>query len=120
VLVPQPNFTNLSSAAGLGLIGFNENDIAIDYGCVCFDSFVYTSKSFNVTWSQFASKQMNLLWDLQYLLLIRSCLLLKPCVWGYFGIHILQGFFYVICHIKVASQNMRITEDAGVKGRSGN
>ena len=69
---------------------------------------------------QLALKQMNLLWDLQYLLLIGSCLLLKPCVWGYFGIHIFLGFFYVICHIKAASQNMRITEDAGVKGRSGN
>ena len=69
---------------------------------------------------QLALKQMNLLWDLQYLLLIGSCLLLKPCVWGYFGIHIFLGFFYVICHIKAASQNMRIAEDAGVKGRSWN
>ena len=39
---------------------------------------------------------------------------------GYFGIHIFLGFFYVICHIKAASQNMRIAEDAGVKGRSWN
>jgi len=158
VLVPQHNYTNLSSAVGLGLIGIEDKDIAIDYECICFDSFVYTSRSckkvvgiisafiapihhlFFVRYSTFvrwicdstgqviqcgtrpqlALKQMNLLWDLQYLLLIGSCLLLKPCVWGYFGIHIFLGFFYVICHIKAASQNMRITEDAGVKGRSGN
>jgi SAM-dependent methyltransferase len=44
VLAPQHNYTNLSSAAGLGLIGFNENDIAIDYGCIFFDSFVYASR----------------------------------------------------------------------------
>jgi len=44
VLAPQHNYTNLSSAAGLGMIGFNEDDIAIDYGCVCFDSFVYASR----------------------------------------------------------------------------
>jgi len=44
VLVPQINSTNLSSAVGLGLIGFNENDIAVDYGCILFDSFVYTSR----------------------------------------------------------------------------
>ena len=40
----QNSCTNLSSAAGLGLIGFNENDIAVDYGCMCLDSFVYTSR----------------------------------------------------------------------------
>jgi SAM-dependent methyltransferase len=44
VLAPQHNYTNLSSAAGLGMIGFNEDDIAVDYGCVCFDSFVYASR----------------------------------------------------------------------------
>jgi len=44
VLVPQHNYTNLSSAVGLGLIGFNEKDIVVDYGCVFFDSFVYTSR----------------------------------------------------------------------------
>jgi SAM-dependent methyltransferase len=44
VLVPQNSYTNLSSAAGLGLIGFNERDIVVDYGCMCFDSFVYTSR----------------------------------------------------------------------------
>ena len=158
MLAPQHNYTNLSSAVGLGLIGFNEKDIVVDYGCVFFDSFVYTSRlckkvvgiisafiapiyhlffdqySTFARWirestgqviqcsirPQLALKQMNLLWDLQYLLLVGSCLLLKPCVWGYFGIHIFPGFFYVIRHIKAASQNMRITEDAGVKGRSGN
>jgi len=26
------------------MIGFNEDDIAVDYGCVCFDSFVYASR----------------------------------------------------------------------------
>jgi|TARA_B100001964_G_scaffold84417_1_gene95257 hypothetical protein len=40
----QNSCTNLSSAAGLGLIGFNENDIAVDYGCMCSDSFVYASR----------------------------------------------------------------------------
>ena len=44
MLAPQHNYTNLSSAVGLGLVGFNENDIAVDYGCMCFDSFVYTSR----------------------------------------------------------------------------
>jgi|TARA_B100000315_G_scaffold51676_1_gene46105 hypothetical protein len=44
VLAPQHNYTNLSSAAGLGLIGFNEKDIAVDYGCMCSDSFVYASR----------------------------------------------------------------------------
>ena len=44
MLAPQHNYTNLSSAAGLGMIGFNEDDIAVDYGCVCFDSFVYASR----------------------------------------------------------------------------
>ena len=44
MLVPHNSYTNLTSAAGLGLIGFNENDIAIDYGCMYFDSFVYTSR----------------------------------------------------------------------------
>ena len=44
MLAPQINSTNLSSAVGLGLVGFNENDIAVDYGCMCFDSFVYTSR----------------------------------------------------------------------------
>ena len=70
--------------------------------------------------SQHALKQMNFLWDLQYLLLIGSCLFLKPCVWGYFGIHIFLGFFYVICHLKAASQNMRIADDAGMSGMSEN
>ena len=41
MLVPQINSTNLSSAVGLGLIGFNEKDIVVDYGCIFFDSFVY-------------------------------------------------------------------------------
>ena len=40
----QNNFINLSSAVGLGLIDFDENDIAIDYGCMSFDSFVYASR----------------------------------------------------------------------------
>ena len=44
MLAPQHNYTNLSSAVGLGLIGFNENDIAVDYGCMCSDSFVYASR----------------------------------------------------------------------------
>jgi len=44
VLAPQHNYTNLSSAVGLGLIGFNEKDIVVDYGCIFFDSFVYTSR----------------------------------------------------------------------------
>ena len=44
MLAPQNSSANLSSAAGLGMIGFNEDDIAVDYGCVCFDSFVYASR----------------------------------------------------------------------------
>jgi len=44
VLAPQHNYTNLSSAVGLGLIGFNEKDIVVDYGCMCFDSLVYASR----------------------------------------------------------------------------
>ena len=41
---PKSDFINLSSAVGLGLIGFNEKDIVVDYGCIFFDSFVYTSR----------------------------------------------------------------------------
>ena len=44
MLAPQHNYTNLSSAVGLGLIDFKENDIAVDYGCMCFDSFIYASR----------------------------------------------------------------------------
>ena len=44
MLAPQHNYTNLTSAVGLGLIGFNEKDIVVDYGCIFFDSFVYTSR----------------------------------------------------------------------------
>jgi SAM-dependent methyltransferase len=44
VLTPQRNYTNLSSAVGLGMIGFNEKDIVVDYGCMCFDSLVYVSR----------------------------------------------------------------------------
>tara|TARA_B100000315_G_scaffold231188_1_gene242319 strand:- start:7 stop:879 length:873 start_codon:yes stop_codon:yes gene_type:complete len=44
VLAPQRNYTNLSSAVGLGMIGFNEKDIVVDYGCMCFDSLVYASR----------------------------------------------------------------------------
>jgi len=44
VLTPQHNYANLSSAVGLGLIGFNEEDIVLDYGCMFFDSFVYASR----------------------------------------------------------------------------
>jgi len=44
VLAPQNSYTNLSSAVGLGLIGFNGKDIAVDYGCMCSDSFVYASR----------------------------------------------------------------------------
>ena len=40
----QNSYINLSSAAGLGLIGFNDKDIVLDYGCVFFDSFVYVSR----------------------------------------------------------------------------
>ena len=40
----QNSYTNLSSAAGLGLIGFNENDVVADYGCMFIDSFVYSSR----------------------------------------------------------------------------
>jgi len=47
VLASQHNYTNLSSAAGLGLVCFDENDIAVDYGCMCFDSFIYTSRLCN-------------------------------------------------------------------------
>jgi SAM-dependent methyltransferase len=43
-LTLQDNFINLSSAAGLGLIDFDEDDIAVDYGCMFFDSLVYASK----------------------------------------------------------------------------
>jgi len=45
VLVPQNSYTNLSSAAGLGLIGFNENDIAIDYGYRTNDRNVILEKT---------------------------------------------------------------------------
>ena len=44
MLVPQNRYTNHSSAAGLVLIGFNEKDILVDYGCMCFDSLVYVSR----------------------------------------------------------------------------
>ena len=44
MLAPQRNYTNLSSAVGLGMIGFNEKDIVVDYGCMCFDSLVYASR----------------------------------------------------------------------------
>jgi len=44
VLALQNNYTNLSSAAGLGLVGFGEKDTAVDYGCMCSDSFVYASR----------------------------------------------------------------------------
>ena len=44
MLVPHNSYTNLTSAAGLGLIGFNENDILVDYGCMCFDSLIYASR----------------------------------------------------------------------------
>jgi len=44
VLVPQNNYANLSSAAGLGLISFDENYIVVDYGCMFFDSIVYASR----------------------------------------------------------------------------
>ena len=40
----QNSYINLSSAAGLGLVGFNERDIVVDYGCMLFDSYVYTSR----------------------------------------------------------------------------
>ena len=40
----QNSYINLSSAAGLGLIGFNDKDIVLDYGCMFFDSFVYVSR----------------------------------------------------------------------------
>jgi len=38
------SYTNLSSAVGLGLVGLDEKDIAVDYGCMLFDSFVYVSR----------------------------------------------------------------------------
>jgi len=41
---PKSDFINLSSAVGLGLIGFNEKNIVVDYGCIFFDSFVYASR----------------------------------------------------------------------------
>jgi len=41
VLVPQYSYTNLSSAAGHGLIGFSENDIAIDYVCILIPLFIH-------------------------------------------------------------------------------
>jgi SAM-dependent methyltransferase len=44
VLTHHNSYTNLSSAVGLGLIGFNEKDIVADYGCMFFDSFVFASK----------------------------------------------------------------------------
>jgi len=43
-LAHQNNYSNLSSAVGLGLVGFDEKDIAVDYGCMCSDSFVYASR----------------------------------------------------------------------------
>ena len=45
MLAPQHNYTNLSSAVGLGLIGFNENDIAIDYGYRTNDRNVILEKT---------------------------------------------------------------------------
>mgnify|MGYP001441137366 CR=1 FL=1 len=44
MLTHHNSYTNLSSAVGLGLIGFNEKDIVADYGCMFFDSFVFASK----------------------------------------------------------------------------
>jgi hypothetical protein len=44
---PQNSYSNLSSAVGLGLIGFNENDVVVDYGCMFYDSFVYASRLCN-------------------------------------------------------------------------
>jgi len=44
---PQNRYSNLSSAVGLGLIGFNENDVVVDYGCMFYDSFVYASRLCN-------------------------------------------------------------------------
>ena len=44
MLAPQNSYTNLSSAVGLGLLGFDENDTAADYGCMFFASFVYASR----------------------------------------------------------------------------
>jgi SAM-dependent methyltransferase len=44
VLTPQNDYANLSSAAGLGLVDFDEGDIVIDYGCEFSDTFVYTSR----------------------------------------------------------------------------
>jgi len=43
-LTLQNNFINLSSAAGLGLIGFKKEDVVVDYGCRFFDSFAYASR----------------------------------------------------------------------------
>ena len=40
----QNNFINLSSAAGLGLIGFKKEDVVVDDGCRFFDSFAYASR----------------------------------------------------------------------------
>jgi len=44
VLTPQNSYSNLSSAAGLGLVDFDEGDIVIDYGCEFSDTFVYVSR----------------------------------------------------------------------------
>ncbi len=44
MLAQQNNYSNLSSAVGLGLVEFNENEIAVDYGCMFVDSFVYASR----------------------------------------------------------------------------
>ena len=44
MLATKNSYTNLSAAAGLGLVCFDENDIIVDYGCICFDSFVYASR----------------------------------------------------------------------------
>ena len=45
MIVPQNSYTNLSSAAGLGLIGFSEYDIAIDYGYRTNDRNVILEKT---------------------------------------------------------------------------
>ena len=44
MLVPHNSYTNLTSAAGLGLIGFKKEDVVVDYGCMFFDSYVYASR----------------------------------------------------------------------------
>ena len=44
MLTPQNDYANLSSAVGLGLIGFKKEDVVVDYGCRFFDSFAYASR----------------------------------------------------------------------------